>query len=111
MAAIGSLNYVVDLFVSKMAIYKMLSTTQAMFNGCNTQYYDMVLMPRDHISVASIEQPQTMPFGRLMVQAPSDIETYLRHHYRNLRRYMPKERQQKHRPDYLSFGGDRVSQE
>lgn len=58
------LNYIVDLLVPKMVIYKMLSATQAMFNGWNAKYYNMVLMPRDHISVESIEKPQTVPFGR-----------------------------------------------
>lgn len=100
------LNYIVDLLVPKMTIYRMLSAAQAMFNGRNTKYYNMVLMPRDHISVESIENPQTVRFGRLMVQAPSDLETYLRHHYHNLRRYIPKEEQQNHRPEYLSFGDD-----
>ena len=96
-------NYIVDLLLPKRTIYRLLSRAQAMYNGKHTTYYNMVLMPRDHISVESIENPQTVRFGRLMVQAPSDLETYLRHHYRNLRRYIPKEEQQNHRPVYLSF--------
>lgn len=96
-------NWLVDVTVPKMTIYKILSALQGMFNKRRTTYYNMVLMPRDHISVASIEHPQRIPFGDLMVWAPSDLETYLRHHYRNLRRYIPKEEQQNHRPIHLSF--------
>lgn len=96
-------NWLVDACLPKKAIYKILSALQGMFNGCDTTYYNMVLMPRDHISVKSIENPEKRPFGRLTVWAPSDLETYLRHHYPRLRRYIPKEEQQNHRPVYLSF--------
>lgn len=97
------MNWLIDAFFSKKTIYNMLSNAQGMFNSCDTKYYNMVLMPRDHISVESIEHPQNIPFGPLKVWAPSDLETYLRHHYLNLRRDIPKEEQQNHRPTYLSF--------
>ncbi len=97
------LNRVVDTLFSKKTIYRMLSLIQGCFNSWNTTYYNMVLMPRDHISVKDIEHPQEVSFGHLRVVAPSDLETYLNHHYRNLRRYIPKEEQQNHRPMYLSF--------
>lgn len=96
-------NRLIDLLFTKKAIYRMLCAVQGMFNSWNTEYYNMVLMPKDHISVKSIEHPQKTAFGPLTVSAPSDLETYLRHHYRNLRRYIPKEEQQNHRPTYLSF--------
>ena len=98
-------NWLVDVVLTKRAIFCLLSRTQAMFNHSRlkTTYYNMVLMPRDHISVASIESPQLVPFGPLHVWAPSDLETYLRHHYPRLRRYIPKEEQQNHRPELLSF--------
>ena len=96
-------NRLVDILFTKKAIYRMLSAVQGMFNFWNTEYYNMVLMSKDHISVKSIETPQEVKFGNLTVSAPSDLETYLRHHYRNLRRYIPKEEQQNHRPTYLSF--------
>ena len=63
----------------------------------------MVLMPRDHIAVESIEHPDLVPFGPLQVYAPSNLETYLRHHYPRLRRHIPKEEQINHRPEYLEF--------
>ncbi len=97
------LTRIVDSLFSKTAIYNMLVSCQGIFNKCDTEYYNMVLMPRDHISVKSIEQPQTIKLGNIEVTAPSNLETYLRHHYPNLRRYIPKEEQQNHRPEYLSF--------
>ncbi len=96
-------NRLVDILFTKKAIYGMLSAVQGLFNSWNTEYYNMVLMPKDHISVKSIENPQKIKFGALTVSAPSDLETYLRHHYKNLRRNIPKEEQQNHRPTYLSF--------
>lgn len=96
-------NWLVDATLPKTTIYRILSALQGMFNRCDTEYYNMVLMPRDHISVKSIGHPQRVSFGHLTVWAPSDLETYLRHHYPNLRRHIPKEEQQNHRPVYLSF--------
>lgn len=96
-------NRIVDTLFTKKAIYRMLSALQGCFNSWNTQYYNMVLMPKDHISVESIAHSQLVRFGELTVCAPNDLETYLRHHYRNLRRYIPKEEQQNHRPSVLSF--------
>lgn len=103
-------NWLIDLTVPKMTIYKILSSLQGMFNHSKTTYYNMVLMPRDHISVKSIENPDKVPFGNLQVWAPSDLETYLKHHYPRLRRYIPKEEQQNHRPTYLSFDTTKENQ-
>jgi len=90
---------------SKRTLFRLLSWSQSWYNGKKSQctYYNMVLMPRDHISVASIENPQQMKFGPLTVWAPSDLKTYLEHHYPNLRRYIPKEEQRNHRPIELTF--------
>ncbi len=89
--------------LSRRALYRHLSWAQGLFNGWKTTYYNMVLMPRDHIVVQSIEHPQLLPFGPLQVYAPSDLETYLRHHYPRLRRHIPKEEQVNHRPARLAF--------
>ncbi len=90
--------------LTKRAILRLLSACQGMFNGRRTAYYNMVLMPRDHISAKSLERTQEVAFGPLTVTAPSDLETYLRHHYPRLRRHIPKEEQENHRPAVLSFG-------
>lgn len=63
----------------------------------------MVLMPKDHISVKSIDTLQIVKFGDLYVTAPSDLKTYLHHHYGNVKKDIPKEQQRNHRPAYLSF--------
>ena len=97
------MNRIVDMMFNKRSIYKMLSAAQGWFNNIDATYYNMVLMPRDHIAVKSIENAQQVKFGPLMVTAPNDLETYLKHHYRNLRKHIPKEEQQNHRPIKLSF--------
>ena len=98
------MNRIVDTLFTKRAIYRMLSAVQGMFNGRQTNYYNMVLMPRDHIAVESFDNPQAMPFGPLTPLFPSDVEVYLRHHYPRLRRYIPEEEQANHRPVTLKFG-------
>ena len=93
----------VDFCFSKKTIYRMLCWSQTIFNRWDTTYYNLVLTRYDHISVKNIEQLQHVPFGPLTVTAPSDLEIYLRHHYPKLRRYIPEEEQENHRPEYLSF--------
>lgn len=95
---------------SKRTLYRHLCRAQGLFNGWRTTYYNMVLMPRDHISVASIERPQQVRLGPLTVWAPSDLETYLRHHYPRLRRHIPKEEQANHRPSELRFSAGNAPQ-
>lgn len=97
------LTWLVCQVLSRRTLYRHLSWAQALFNGRPTTYYNMVLMPRDHIAVKSIDHPQTVTFGPLSVTAPSDLESYLRHHYPRLRRHIPKEEQTNHRPDRLVF--------
>lgn len=89
---------------SKEFIYRRLSAAQALFNKGRHEYYNMVLMPKDHISVQSIENPQLMQLGPNMVWAPSDLYTYLNHHYPGLQRHVPKEKQRNHHPAFLDFG-------
>lgn len=97
-------TWLVCKVASKQRIYDWLSWAQALFNGGEHDYYNMVLMPRDHISVKSIENPQHIPFGPNKVWAPSDLFTYLDHHYPGVQRYVPKEKQRNHHPSFLDFG-------
>lgn len=103
----GAVGCIVTLaartLLPKSLLYRWLSTAQAWFNNTQTTYYNMVLMPRDHIEVESIEHPQVMKFGPHEVMAPSNLETYLRRHYPNLRPVLPKEEQVNHTPEELSF--------
>lgn len=98
--------YVVSSLFSKKTIYRFFSTVSAMFNRYNMHYYNQAKEFRDHISVKSLENLQLVPFGPLQVYVPDDLETYLRHHYPNLRRTIPKEEQFSHGPDVLRFSDD-----
>lgn len=89
--------------VPRKTHFKMMVWFQTLFNNRNSNYYNIVCMPRDHISVKSIEQLQKVQFGPLEVMAPDDLETYLRHHYPHLRRYIPEKERVNHRPYLLSF--------
>ncbi len=97
-------TWIVDCLVPKRLIYSHLAWAQGLFNNRrDVTFYNMVLMPRDHISVESIEHSQQVKLGPLTVTAPSDLLTYLKHHYPNLRRNIPKEEQINHRPSELGF--------
>lgn len=98
--------FVVSSLFSKKFIYRLYSAVSAMFNGWNTEYYSQAKEYRDHISAASLENLQLVPFGPLMSYVPNHLETYLRHHYPNLRRTIPKEEQQTHCPAALQFSED-----
>jgi len=97
------LTRITTALLSKKCILRTLNTLLSMFNSWNTQYYNMVLYPRDHIAVKDIENLQTTKFGPLTVPVPDHLETYLRHHYPRLRKYMPKEEQMNHHPYKLVF--------
>jgi hypothetical protein len=64
---------------------------------------NIVRMPKDQIARADVENTVDMEFGGMMVKAPRNIETYLRHHYPNLRPVLPEEEQINHAPYKLSF--------
>ena len=89
---------------SKRTIYNMFCFVEKLFNKKNCQFYNILIMKKDHIAVSAIENLEKRPFGPFTVTAPSDLETYLRRHYRNLRRYIPKEEQVNHKPIVLDFG-------
>jgi lipopolysaccharide cholinephosphotransferase len=97
------MNRIVDTLFTKRFIYRMLCWVQGWFNGCDTEFYNMVLMPKDHIEVVNFDNPVTTQFGPLQVKMSADVETYLRRHYPRLRRYIPEEEQMNHHPAQLSF--------
>lgn len=97
------MNRIFDTIFSKRCIYRMLCRVQEWFNGWDTEYYNMVLMPKDHISVESFDNPEIMELGPVKGYFPSNVESYLRHHYPRLRRYIPEEEQANHHPAVLSF--------
>ena len=89
--------------MSRKAIYKKMNKVLGRYNGCNTKYVNIVRMPKDQIARADIENAVDMEFGGMMVKAPRNVETYLRHHYPNLRAVLPVEEQINHAPYRLSF--------
>lgn len=91
------------LFFTKIQLYKMLTYAQKFFNKTNASCYNLVTEKRDHIPVEDVENLQNVKFGSLTVNAPSNIKRYLKHHYPGLRKYVPKEEQENHRPSLLSF--------
>ncbi len=92
---------------SRRLLSRWLHRVLGAFNGLSSaRYYNMVLMPRDHIAADSLAHPQQMAFGPLRVSVPSDLETYLRHHYPQLRKELPEEEQENHRPAQLEFPPD-----
>lgn len=103
---------IVSSLLSKKVIYKLMYNAMTRYNNTECRYVNIVRMSRDQIAVKAIENPVKMPFAHLEVWAPSDLESYLRHHYRNLRPVLPKEEQQNHAPEELSFdvAGDTAGQ-
>lgn len=97
------LTRITTVLMTKRTILKVLNALLSMFNSKTTEYYNMVLYPRDHIAVADVEHLQETSFGPLVVPVPDHVETYLKHHYPRLRKYIPKEEQVNHHPYELSF--------
>lgn len=98
----AAIRAVVSLF-SRKSLYKIMNRVLSRYNGCNTKRVNIVRMPKDQIARADVENAVDMEFGGMMVKAPRNIETYLRHHYPNLRPVLPEHEQINHAPYKLSF--------
>lgn len=92
--------------LSRERIYGKMCRVLGAYNGCDCKRVNIVRMPKDQIPRADIENPVMMPFGGMTVRAPRNIESYLRHHYPNLRPELPEEEQINHAPYRLSFGSE-----
>jgi lipopolysaccharide cholinephosphotransferase len=98
----AAIRAVVSL-LSRKAIYRKMNKVLSRYNSWATERVNIVRMPKDQIARADIENPVDMEFGGMVVKAPRNIETYLRHHYPNLRPVLPEEEQINHAPYRLSF--------
>lgn len=92
--------------LSRERIYAKMCRVLGAYNGCDCKRVNIVRMPKDQIPRADIENSVMMPFGGMTVRAPRNIESYLRHHYPNLRPELPEEEQINHAPYRLSFGDE-----
>lgn len=97
---------VVCSLLSRERIYAKMCRVLGTYNGRDCKRVNIVRMPKDQIPRADIENPVMMPFGGMTVRAPRNIESYLRHHYPNLRPELPEEEQINHAPYRLSFGDE-----
>ena len=81
----------------------MFWRTLTRYDKADAEYYNIIQMPLDHIAVSAIDNLDVRRFGQLEVFVPSDLETYLRHHYGNITKYPPAEKRINHRPVELQF--------
>ena len=94
---------VVCSLMSRQAIYNKMCRVLGRHNSKNTEYINIVRMPKDQIRRRYAENPVLMEFGGMMIPVPDNVEEYLRHHYPNLRPVLPVEEQINHAPYKLEF--------
>ncbi len=94
---------IVCAVMSKRRIYDHLRRELTRYDDRPTRYVNIVRMPRDMIAREAVENRRLVPFGGMMLWAPSDMETYLRNHYGNIRKWLPEELQLNHAPEILAF--------
>ena len=94
---------VVCSLLSRKAIYNKMCRVMGRYNNCETEYINIVRMPKDQIRRRYAENPVLMEFGGMMIPVPDNVEEYLRHHYPNLRPVLPVEEQVNHAPYKLNF--------
>ena len=93
----------VCMLLSRKAIYNKMCRVLARHNSKDTEYINIVRMPKDQIRRRYAENPVLMEFGGMMIPVPDNVEEYLRHHYPNLRPVLPVEEQINHAPYKLVF--------
>ena len=89
--------------MSRGAIYNKMCRVLSRFNGWDTEFINIVRMPKDQIRRKYAEIPVLLVFGGMQIPVPDIVEEYLRHHYPNLRPVLPVEEQINHAPNKLSF--------
>ena len=92
--------------MSRKAIYNKMCRVLGRYNNKDTEYVNIVRMPKDQIRRKYIENPVNIEFGGMQIPVPDCVEEYLRHHYPNLRPVLPVEEQINHAPYKLDFGSE-----
>ena len=101
----------VTMLYSKEQIYAKLNRELTRYNATSAHYYNIVRMPKDMIAVEAINNPERREFGGIEVLAPSDLETYLRSHYGDIRKWLPEDKRLNHAPEVLNLGCRMMSHE
>ena len=101
----------VTMLYSKEQIYAKLNRELTRYNATSAHYYNIVRMPKDMIAVEAINNPERREFGGIEVLAPSDLETYLRSHYGDIRKWLPEDKRLNHAPEVLNLGYRMMSHE
>lgn len=98
------LTLVASTLLSKRTIYRWLHRALSLYDDREATYYNIVMMPKDHIEVEHIEHIQHTQFGPNVVCIPDQVFPYLQRHYgKNIQRIPPKDKQINHAPLRLSF--------
>lgn len=87
-------------------LHRIQTFISKMWNWKKCKYVNIALMPKDQILKEYVLNTVLTPFGPLMVPIPNNIETYLRHHYGDIKKELPEEEQINHYPMKLSFGDE-----
>ena len=90
--------------VSRRWLYHKMNKEMGWFNNnpeCSR--VNVVRLGLDVADYESVRHPRRMPFGRLMIKVPGDLEGYLHHHYPVLVKDIPDEQKVNHAPLKLSF--------
>ena len=89
--------------IPRKYFYWRMTLAQTWFNKKDCEYVNVIKMPLDQIPVKDIDNSRQVEFGGMMVNAPDNMEDYLKHHYPNLNKFPPEEARINHRPIELSF--------
>ncbi len=90
--------------VDRAWLYAKMNKEAGWFNGDEScTRVNVVRLGIDRADYDSVRNPRKVPFGRLTIKAPRDLEAYLHHHYPILRKDIPDEQKVNHAPLKLSF--------
>lgn len=90
--------------VSREWLYRKMTKEMGWFNDDERCLRaNVVRLPLDVADYESLRNPKEVPFGRLTIKVPRDLEGYLHHHYPVLIKDIPDEQKVNHAPLKLSF--------
>lgn len=98
-------------FFCRRLCRRLYNCVSGAYNSKDCAFYNQVRQKRDHIAVISLNELESVPFGPLTSYIPSGVDTYLRHHYPNLRRTLPVEERESHMPRRIEFSDGSVFEE